>query len=179
MNGKNHVLVTSFGTDRPGIVEDLSRWILQQGGNIEDSRMSLLGGEFATLILVSGGTEIPQKLENTRAQFESQAHLTVITKPVSGAPVGVAGPMLRYDLRATSLDHPGIVHEVASLLRQHAINIVSASTGTSPAPFTGIPVFHFEMTVDLPSTLPVKTLREELDKLGERERIDFMLAPRT
>ena len=177
MESKTHVVVTSIGTDRPGIVADLSGWILAHDGNIEASRMSQLGGEFATIILVSGDEDLAGRLADSRAEFEAASGLAVATKPVTGTPPASGEPLLRYSLRATSLDHPGIVNQVAALLRQHHINIVSASTRTTPAPFTGAPIFQFQMEVDIPGKLPLTRLREALHLLGDRENIDLMLTP--
>ena len=42
-----HVAVTAVGADRPGIVAAVSRALYDVGGNIEDSRMAILGGHFA------------------------------------------------------------------------------------------------------------------------------------
>jgi len=48
------IVISALGTDRPGIVEALSRAVLDRKGNILDSRMTVLGGEFAVLMLISG-----------------------------------------------------------------------------------------------------------------------------
>ncbi|MGI8906651.1 MAG: glycine cleavage system protein R [Candidatus Sumerlaeaceae bacterium] len=175
MSEKEHVIVTSVGSDRPGIVAELSGWILENGGNIEDSRMSQLGGEFATLVLVSGDTGLAQKLESAREQFASQCGQTISSKPVAAAPSAPAISHLRYQLKATALDHPGIVHQVSQLLREQSVNIVSASTHTTPAPFTGAPVFQFQMLVDVPGTTTAAKLRDQLRELGDRDNIDFTL----
>jgi glycine cleavage system transcriptional repressor len=172
---KEFVLITSVGTDRPGIVEELSGWILQQGGNIEDSRMSLLGGEFATIVLVSGVEGLSGKLEETSTEFAEKANLTLFTKPVSRSSTLSEEPSLRYILKATSLDNAGIIHQAASILRPFEINIVSASTQTTSAPFSGAPVFQFKMVVDIPSSVPMGKLRENLQELGDRMNIDFTL----
>lgn len=174
---REHVLVTTLGADRPGIVEDVSAWLLAQSANIEDSRMARLGGEFATLILASGAVGLIGRLDATRAEFESSRSLTVYLKAVSAAPPVPAQPVLRYSLTATSFDHPGIVHQAAAVLRRRLINIASADTRTTPAPFTGTPVFHFRMELDIPADVPLGALREELRELGDRERIDFVLKP--
>jgi glycine cleavage system transcriptional repressor len=179
MEDKCHVVITTIGTDRPGIVEEISAWILEQQGNIEGSRMSLLGGEFATLILVSGEQGLDQRLEQSREAFQQAHGLTVFTRPVAAAPPPPKVPLLRYILRATALDHPGIVHQVAYVLRERTVNIVSAATHNSPAPFTGVPVFSFQMEIDIPSTVAVADLRDELAHLGSRDNIDFTLKPAT
>jgi glycine cleavage system transcriptional repressor len=57
-----YAILTAVGKDRPGLVDVVSRFILQCGGNIEDSRMAILGGEFAMVILVGGPPEAVQKV---------------------------------------------------------------------------------------------------------------------
>ena len=54
---KEYAIVRAIGTDRVGIVEDLSTLIGQCGCNIEESSMAVLGGEFAVMVLVSGVQE--------------------------------------------------------------------------------------------------------------------------
>lgn len=175
MDPKCYVVVTTVGSDRPGIVEDVTRWIFEQGGNVEDSRMSLLGGEFATLILVSGDPGIDKRMSSSLEAFQRSNGLSVFVKTVSGIPPVPGTPRLRYMLRATSLDHPGILHQVAHLLRNKAVNIVSATTRTSPAPFSGVTVFQIQMEVDIPSSVPVASLRQDLLEIGNRDNIDFTL----
>ena len=50
------LVITALGEDRPGIVDELSSVLSKKQLNIEDSRMSVLGGEFAILMLVSGAS---------------------------------------------------------------------------------------------------------------------------
>ncbi|MCK4709738.1 MAG: glycine cleavage system protein R, partial [Gammaproteobacteria bacterium] len=45
------LVLSALGTDQPGLVDKISRHILDLKLNIEDSRMSVLGGEFAIMLL--------------------------------------------------------------------------------------------------------------------------------
>ena len=47
------IVLSAIGSDRTGIVQDITEVILNCGGNIEESRMTTLGNEFAMLMLVS------------------------------------------------------------------------------------------------------------------------------
>ena len=48
------IVLSVLGSDRSGVVDSISKVILDCGGNIEESRMTALGKEFAMLMLVSG-----------------------------------------------------------------------------------------------------------------------------
>jgi len=45
--------MSAIGRDRPGIVADLAELIYECDCNLEDSRMTILGSEFAVLLLLS------------------------------------------------------------------------------------------------------------------------------
>ncbi|MCZ6710963.1 MAG: glycine cleavage system protein R, partial [Gammaproteobacteria bacterium] len=46
-------VISAIGRDRPGIVNELSQAVLDLDLSIEDSRMTVLGGEFAVLMSVT------------------------------------------------------------------------------------------------------------------------------
>lgn len=179
MSNKNqdHVLVTCFGADRPGIVEELTRWFFEQGGNVEESRMARLGSEFAVLALVSGANGLTEKLAATREAFERETGLNVVLKSVSAVSFQSALPVLRYRLEATALDHPGIVNRIAHVLRTHSASIVEAATHLEQAPFTSAPIFRVTMEVDIPASVSIAKLRTELATAAEADGIDVLLLP--
>ncbi len=57
------IVLSALGRDRTGIVQDITEVILNCGGNIEESRMTTLGAEFAMLMLVSGNWHTLNTLE--------------------------------------------------------------------------------------------------------------------
>src|SRR4026208_1440305 len=57
------IVISALGSDRTGLVFDLTRIVLDCNGNIVDSRMTALGSEFAMLLLVSGNWHTLAKLE--------------------------------------------------------------------------------------------------------------------
>ena len=48
----NHLVLSALGKDRPGIVDKLSKAVFDNDCNIADSRMTVLGGTFAILLMV-------------------------------------------------------------------------------------------------------------------------------
>jgi glycine cleavage system transcriptional repressor len=58
---KTYLVISALGEDHPGTRQRPVPRILEQGCNIEDSRMTVLGGEFAAILLVEGnGTRWPR-----------------------------------------------------------------------------------------------------------------------
>ena len=50
---QRNLVLTLTGPDRIGIVEGVTKLLVDRDGNVEMSRMARLGGEFAILMLVS------------------------------------------------------------------------------------------------------------------------------
>ncbi|RME50099.1 MAG: transcriptional regulator, partial [Caldilineae bacterium] len=50
---RKHLVLTVTGKDRPGLVDYVTKILLEFDGNVEASRMARLGGEFAMLMMVS------------------------------------------------------------------------------------------------------------------------------
>ena len=80
---KLYYALSAIGQDRPGIVADVSGLIFECGGNLEDSSMTILGNQFALLILLSGsGEEFQYRLSTGCKRLEWEKHLSIFLTPV-------------------------------------------------------------------------------------------------
>ena len=109
---KKYFVISALGTDRPGIVNELSKTILDSGCNVEDSRMTVLGGEFALVLMVSGHWGAITRLERQLPPLEKKLELTILAKHTE--PRTSAQDRVPYAVDVAAMDHPGIVHEVAN-----------------------------------------------------------------
>ena len=143
-----NIVLTLTGTDRTGIVQDLTRHLLDLGGNVETSRMARLGGEFAVLMLVSLPEEKLTDLDS-KVQGLMGKGFKVTAGPTGRTYAESHAGRLPYQIEVLGANHEGIIHEVAQALSKHGINIESMDTETSPAPVTGAPLFSMNVPVIL------------------------------
>jgi len=154
-----YIVITAVGQDRPGIVNDLSKTILDCGGNIAESRMTVLGGEFALLMLV-GSTDIAiEAMENELRALQEKYGLSILFKRTESKELVLS--RVPYTVAVISMDHPGIVHDVAAYLSTRNINIEEMDTDSYSAPHTGTQMFSLRMNISIPSDVSIATLREE------------------
>jgi glycine cleavage system transcriptional repressor len=170
------LVVTAVGPDRPGLVGEFTGHLFAAGANLADSRMVNLRGQFALIALVEGTDEALEKL---RRQLPESAQKSGMQVSISSAQPGEAKPLVGvpFRLKTYSMDQPGIVHRVTSLLREHAINIEDLQTKLESAPFAGTPLFTLELRMSVPPTVQVKKLRAELESLCGTLNCDFDLEP--
>lgn len=170
-----NIVLTLTGTDRTGIVEDLTRLLLELGGNVETSRMARLGGEFAVLMLVSMPDEHLEKLDRSIADLVSQGFKVSTTRTVHTYAEAYQG-WLPYQIEVYGADHEGIIHEVARILSEYGINIESMDTATTRAPISGTLLFSMTALVAVPPGMACKTLQAKLDEVGDYLHVDIMVS---
>ncbi|HON14808.1 MAG TPA: ACT domain-containing protein [Treponema sp.] len=172
---KQQLLLTAVGKDRIGIVDDLSKEILDRSCNIEESRMSLLGGDFAMILLVSGPSERLGTLIKDKALLEERLQLSIQMRYSEVAPQ--KSNAIPYVLESSSLDTPGIVHSVSTVLRKYGINITDLETNTESAPMTGAPLFIIKAQLLIPADVSIMLLKKELEELELNYNLDLRLHP--
>src|SRR5438067_8291182 len=115
---EEYLVLTAVGTDRPGLVAELTALLAEQGANIADSRMALLGGEFALVMLVTGTAEQLTAVSRDVVAVADRLGLQLIAKPTRSAAARRTGLLRSYTVNVHALDHPGIVHAVTEALRR-------------------------------------------------------------
>lgn len=168
------LVLTSLGPDRPGLVNRLAAFVKRHDGNIEDTRMAKLGGEFAVIMLVSGQASNLDSLMSGLAEVESETGLICFAKRTEGGQAFEARRLVR--LKVSALDRPGIVQAVTEVLADKSVNVASLSSRLVPAPLTGASLFELEADLQIPDAVPFAALEGELNALCEREDLDFTLS---
>ena len=171
----SQLIVTAVGPDRPGIVGELTAELHAAGGNILDSRMVNLRGEFAMMILLECPEDALQRISGELPPAGGRMGLRMSVTPQEAPRRRVAG--LPYRLKTYSMDQPGIIARLSSVLRAHGVNIEDLSARQESAPFAGHPLFLTEMTLTVPGDLSIGTLRRELEAVAQELNCDLDLDP--
>lgn len=165
-----NLAVTAIGRDRPGIVAAITGALLEAGGNVDDSQMSILHGHFAVMLIVSvpDGTSVDElsvRLDEVGREF-GLGGITV--SEVTGLERG-AGPT--HVLTVYGADRPGIVHEVAELLAAREVNITDLRTRRTGDPASPLYTMMMELAVDGD---PAR-LSSDLERLSGEKRVEVSL----
>ena len=150
----SRVALTAVGTDQPGIVAALTGVLVDVGCNLEDSTMSILGGQFAVLLVLEtpDGVDAPA-IEGALSPVAERFDLVVTVRPAHGGPTGsgtgggyevapgaddgaaVEGTTFSFAIHGA--DRPGIVHAATTALADAGGNVVDLGTrlvGPADAP---------------------------------------------
>lgn len=169
-----HVAVTAVGADRPGIVAAVTKVLYEHGGNIEDSRMAILGGHFAMMLIVAlpAGSD-PARLEASLGEPAGRLDLVVTVRPVADvSSEHAAGPP--YVVSVYGADRPGIVYRVTEALAARNVNITELATQIVEGP---TPVYVMLLGVTLPVELDPALLEADFKILAAQLTVDLSLHP--
>jgi glycine cleavage system transcriptional repressor len=171
----NYLVITATGEDRVGLVDRLTGRIAESGCNIEESRMAVLGGQFALIMLLSGPWNALSKLETQLESLGSQLGLSIIHRRTQKREL--AQPTVPYSVEVVAMDHPGIVRSLAAFFSRNGINIEELQTDTYPAPHTGTPMFSVTMTVGIGANVHIPTLRGDFLDYCDDLNLDATFEP--
>lgn len=169
------IVVSALGSDRTGLVYDLTRVVLECSGNIIDSRMSALGSEFAMLLLVAGNWHTFAKLETELAKLGETSGITISLRRTEQR--AARKDVLTYSVDVVCLDQPGIVHNLAGFFSARGIDIAELTTRSYAAAHTGAPMFSLQMIVHVPAKVHIAALRDEFTDLCDQLNLDGILDP--
>ena len=166
--------VTVIGRDQPGIAAAIAELLAEAKANIDDSRMTILGGHFAVMMLVSapanldeqslrdGLTAIRDRLGLEAAVLGEVADYSAATRPESTHVLTVYGA-----------DHPGIVAAVCGELARQQVNIDDLATRVAGGGEVTLYTIICELT--LPEGLSADDLTTSLKRVGEEQGVETVL----
>ena len=175
---KRWFALSAIGRDRPGIVADLAELIYECDCNLEDSSMTILGSEFAVLLLLSGeGPEVERRLNAGCKRLEWEKRLTVFFRPLEEAPPAVPDPRATVlECVVSGVDRAGIVARVARTLAEHGVNITALQTQARPEPESGTPLFTMRLRMGLPPGIERRRLEQRLDQVASELHVDLAVS---
>ena len=171
-----HFAVTIIGKDRTGIVADTAEVLYRLGCNVEDSSCTMLGGDFAMILIISH----PRPFTKARLVDEFRAlhdlGLSANVRSLHEDEVSYQQPQGELCLISVyGSDQPGIVYRVTRALADSRINVTDLNTrliGTKEEP-----VYVLMLEAALPQGLNVDDVEKLLGKL--KKELEVEIAVRT
>lgn len=167
-----HYALTIIGRDRPGIVSQVTEILFRQGFNIADSSCSILGGQFAMILIIAHPAhESKEAFANDFVPLE-ESGLSVFVRTLKTG--GETRPHLEGEICMISVygsDKPGIVYRVTKELGERQVNITDLNTkliGTEARP-----VYVMMIEAVLPDSLDTSDLATIMAELKQELQVDI------
>jgi len=166
------IVMTVVADDHPGIVEELSDALATHGGNWTESSMMTLAGKFAGILLAQLPEERVESFLRVLDSLEVGGMQIVAQR--SDAPARPEGTR-EYSIELVGQDHPGIVHDITSVLARLGINVLELETTVESASMSGEMLFIAHARILVPEDVPADQLRDEMEELANELMVDIEL----
>lgn len=164
----NQYAIAAIGGDQPGIVAALGEALLEVGGNIDDSSMTILGGHFAMLLVVhaeASRDELHDAIRGVADEFD----LLLEVRPATRHPFSDEDRD-DYVVAAYGPDKPGLVSTLSRVLADARANITDFGSRLGADN-----TFAMWFNVSLADGTDVAALGERLASAGRDMKLDVRL----
>jgi len=178
MAAREFLLLSATEPDRSGLVAELTGFIAERGCNVEDSRIVVLGGYAGLMVLLSGEPAELEEVLRGLEELRQRSGIRAVPNRVRAREAGAGPEAARMMVEASAIDHEGIIHALAEVVRRHGGNIVELESATESAPMSGEPLFRLQMSVWAPAEAGAgDELWRELESVARQEGVDLVLRP--
>ncbi|WJV55141.1 glycine cleavage system transcriptional repressor [Pectobacteriaceae bacterium CE90] len=148
---EHYLVITALGTDRPGIVNAITRHVSSCGCNIEDSRLAMLGKEFTFIMLLSGSWNAITLIESTLPLKAAEMALLIVMKRTESQfrPPMPATVWVKVEVT----DSPHIIERFTNLFDSYQMNIAELVSKTQPVEGNALPRLYIQITAHSPAVL--------------------------
>ena len=164
----------------PGIVSEVTKHVVDHGGNVGESQAAKLGHYFSLMMLCSVPTPHYESFQKSMSDLKNMNATIFVADPDATATTRVR-PAIGYSgtVHLEGANQPGIVHQVTATLAANGLSIDRLATGEEIAPHGGTTLFHMQCLATaqepLAKDFDVETIRAQLEALGERLNCDVTL----
>lgn len=166
------LVLTVIADDKPGIVEQLSAVIAEQGGNWLESRMSHMAGKFAGILRVSIDEEKSNTLVSALASLSSSG---IVVNAEHSKDAGDTISSKDLTLNLVGNDRPGIVREVSQTLAKLGVNVLELTTNCESAAMSADPLFRTVAHLRVPQDFESDELTDALEAISNDLMVEINL----
>lgn len=171
----NYLVVTALGKNRPNDLEQLTHAIKENGCSIAESRMTLLGGEFCILMMLSGPWDSIAKIEDQLPKLGNKLSMSVMSQRTTPARIG--SNLMPYAIDVVAFDRAGIVHDIVNFIQENKIVIQELHTNTYKAAGTGATMFSLHLTINIPADISISGIRGDFMEFCDQLNLDAIMEP--
>jgi len=167
-----HFALTIIGRDRPGIVSQVTEILFRLGCNIADSSCSILGGQFAMILIIAHPDIASQEGFGEAFTPLEDSGLSVYLRTLK--PGGEKHPHLEGEICMISVygsDKPGIVYRVSRELGERSINITDLNTKLVGSDTR--PVYVMMIEAVLPAGMEIEEIEQIMNQLKDQLQVDI------
>ncbi len=171
----SYLVVSALGENQKGLVNELASLASTSGCNIVDSRMTLLGNEFAVIMLLKGEWNALAKMQHHLPTVARSLGLTTMIQRTTAPQI----PTGKYACRVqvVARDNPGIIKDIAFFFNENNIDIIDLQSDSYSSSKTGETMVVLNLRINIHSAILIESVRENFRLFCETLNLEMTLEP--
>ncbi len=171
------LIICAAGDHQGKVFSELLGLIKECSCNIQESRMSMMGGHCMGLLVVQGNWNHVAKLENLLSAYQQRTGFHVYYKRLGGEGGSGKEDALLYVTEAVAKDQPGILGDLVDFFVSQGVGIQDLRSSCYQVPYVKSAVSTIHMLLKIPNDISVITLRDDYLEYCEKLYVDAILEP--
>jgi len=169
------LIICGIATHQPQLLTHVSKAILDCGGHITDSRVTVFGHALLLNLQVTGSWDVIVKIENLLPRLKTQYEFNVLSARTEAKPVVL--DVMPYAIEVIALYDPKLVYELCQFFSSRNINIEELISQRYVPNQTNTLMYSIAMTVYIPKDDSIVQLRGEFMEFCDDLNLDAIMAP--
>ncbi len=168
-----HLACSLMGPQHPDLVDLVTRTIDEAHASIQDSRMTVLGSEFAMLVLLSVEDRHRRALESGMEELAHRFRLGLMVQATSRPGSYNAGTGLYVE--ASGVDREGIVRALAACLTEQGVQVEDMEARVTPPRGPSVPLATIRLKAQVPQDVCMEVVKEGLQRLAAARNLEVQV----
>jgi len=169
------LIISALASNRPGLLEALTRHISQSGCSVSHSRGSLIDGQILFVARLTGSWDTLARVEAASHRLERELDMEIHLRRIEQPPS--AGNALPYTVDIVARDRNGTLTEVLAFFARYQIEVAEIVTQSYLSDHTDTPMATIQMTIHIPDVQPLTVIRDQFMELCDRLNLDGLMEP--
>lgn len=170
-----YLIVTILGAHDSTLINEICRQVADCDCSISDSRMHVLGTEFAAMISLSGNWGAIAKIESSLKTLGKHYDINIQMRRTESPKT--MGKGLPFSIQVVGQDRSRVIHKISEFFIQQQIGIYELETQTYVPNNTETIMFILTMNILVNLDIDIAELRENFMVLCDDLNLDALIEP--
>lgn len=167
--------IAFISADQYSVINDLIQLTAKHHCHVEESRITVLGSDFAGILRVGGNWNAIAKIEAALTKLKNKATFLLEVKRCD--PWKLTGDHLPYLAQVVGLNTPGLIPAIARFYSDQQIQLIDLQTDPFKTSHSETTMITLSMRINIPAEINIADLRERFMILCDELNIDGIIEP--
>ena len=172
---KSLIVISAIGPEDPKIFGEITHSFIKCGCEILESKFSVMGNKFLLMAMLSGNWDAIAKIETALTRLGGKLGIQFSAERASNNSDDKKS--IPYVLEVVTIRNPDLIHETVKFFELQKVDIKELQCSGFIANQTKTQMLSLQVTVSVPSSLPISSFRSDFLDFCDRLNIDAVLEP--